>query len=772
MKVISRFFSNEPKYLEPMLDAFEQWNQTLHDPTSSCSKDHEPMVWEERYIMLYWLSHLLLTPFDLASITSASNSENVALPSGLNLPMALPLVAVRIISLAIRFIYSSSKERESSVALLARIALRPDMHRAGLLDTLVSWAQIQLMDHSSRPSITSIYAHVGLLSFIVRILNGGDTAFLAPILMPILQCIQKINGEETLSSKIITTSAVGRKLIIKIYRSISLVMLRTECNTSTSSNLEIIDPLLEEVIEHLLTSLADKDTPVRLAASKALSMIVLELEPSMAAEVVEAVVGNLEENVLWDSNLDTTCSLETNIRFSERDLTAVNPLRWHGLILTLSHLLYRRSPPPDQLPAILKFLLIALGFEQRSAAGNSVGASVRDAACFGIWSLARRYTTQELLRIRRTIIYVAADEQKPATVLQVLANHLLIAASLDASGNIRRGASAALQELVGRHPDTVTKGIDLVQVVDYHAVALRSRAMRKVALDASTLSYCYWTILLEGLLSRRGIGSLDTDSRRLAASTLGSIVIIEGRKGIELSVSRLLSGIDSVKNRDAKRRHGLLLGLEAIVEVARSLNSPEYKSSIAHTLFSLWKIFQPEGLLTAKDFTLSVHRPELTAEAACSLIFALSSMSHDTLNTLTILKPSPGIVLRCVQLVKLSLARTEDVVVACSSKAAGGLFNLLDDLNRDKIVKAWIEELQVEKPGGLRAGKGSGLLAALGAVFHLYSAFSLLGQSILDTLLLFTTANTSIEARIVALKSLTVGVIASNGNVVCSTGLQ
>ena len=88
-----------------------------------------------------------------------------------------------------------------------------------------------------------------------------------------------------------------------------------------------------------------------------------------------------------------------------------------------------------------------------------------------------------------------------------------MAASLDSAGNIRRGASAALQELIGRHPDTIEQGISTVQVVDYHAVSLRARAMVEVSLAASKLSDIYWPVILEGLLSWRGVGSPDAQSR-------------------------------------------------------------------------------------------------------------------------------------------------------------------------------------------------------------------------------------------------------------------
>jgi hypothetical protein len=96
-----------------------------------------------------------------------------------------------------------------------------------------------------------------------------------------------------------------------------------------------------------------------------------------------------------------------------------------------------------------------------------------------------------------------------SSVLQVLATELVVSASLDPAGNIRRGSSAALQELIGRHPNTIAEGIRVVQVVDYHAVALRSRAIMEVAFQSAMLSKSYMDGILDALLGWRGIGDAD-----------------------------------------------------------------------------------------------------------------------------------------------------------------------------------------------------------------------------------------------------------------------
>jgi hypothetical protein len=56
--------------------------------------------------------------------------------------------------------------------------------------------------------------------------------------------------------------------------------------------------VIETTIGTLFEALADNATPVRLAASKALSVITLKLAPAMAGQVVEEVLASMKRDVL------------------------------------------------------------------------------------------------------------------------------------------------------------------------------------------------------------------------------------------------------------------------------------------------------------------------------------------------------------------------------------------------------------------------------------------------------------------------------------------
>ncbi|KAE8442213.1 hypothetical protein EG329_003742 [Mollisiaceae sp. DMI_Dod_QoI] len=556
-KVIVRFWSTETRYLELLLTAIES-NQV----DSAVEDENAPTwEWEERYITLLWLSQLLLAPFDLASISSR-DTEDVMKPRipGLLWPPNLPTITLRAISLGIKYLSSSGKERDAAKTLLVRIAMRRDMQTLGVQDALIQWTITCL--HITADPDRSIYHYIGVLSFIAGILiSSVGTTNMDRFINQISRVIQSIIQKDVAVFKVIRGSDVARKATVKILRTIVVLLLQ---GSDLSSN--AASEMIEFTISHMLDSLADSATPVRLAASKALSIITLKLPSDMATQVVEAVLQSLDANVLSVKKPGSEVKM--------RNLARVNPLEWHGLTLTLSHLLYRQSIAPEDLAPVLDALRLALSFEQRSTSGSSLGTNVRDAACFGIWAVARRYKTADLQAFQlssNVIIRSNFSDEAGVSALQTLANDLVVSACVDPAGNIRRGASAALQELIGRHPNTISEGIQVVQVVDYHAVALRTRAMKDVAIQASQLSEEYHRAILEALLGWRGVRDVNPSARRNAAFTIGTLVWQQNFTksgswlGVQSAISNISKQIGELEQREINERHGLILAFAAVV---------------------------------------------------------------------------------------------------------------------------------------------------------------------------------------------------------------
>ncbi|GKZ20060.1 hypothetical protein AbraIFM66951_008219 [Aspergillus brasiliensis] len=762
VKVISRFLNNEPKYLDPLIRAFVEWDAVKDEPELGLGDIPLRLVWEERYVMLIWLSHLLLAPFDLASMSS----DDIPVPYDnlgtlKQMPNQTPMVAKSLLSVALNYVNVSGKEREAATIVLARLVLRRDMQALGLLTNLTDWA-FSVVQPAGGLEPPSVYTCLGVLSFIARLGASGQVEDFAPLVSPVFGQTLKILQGNSAVSDVIKSSALARKTIIKILRTVTVMALSLSEREDNAISDDQVSTILEDAIDHFLVALADKDTPVRFAASKALSIITLKLDPDMAAEVIEAVTGSLEENILYEKRDGTIVTpLEARrigINLLKRNLSAVDAQRWQGLILTLGHLLFRRAPPTHQLGDVLQPLISGLDFEQRSSTGSSVGTGVRDASCFGIWALSRKYTTQELLALKPQTISTATSQGEEST-LQMLAVELVCAACVDPSGNIRRGASAALQELIGRHPNTIAEGISLVQVVDYHAVARRSRAMIDVAKATAALSPHYWTPLVESLMHWRGIGSPDAESRRHAAKAIGTLSTQQSYKSMEQVFQRLLNRMSTIPHSDVETRHGCLLAIAATVDAfntqrERFPGDTSEASSVSHQVTKAWEIFGSSLGPTKDDLTLQTFRPELTAEASSQLICSLAQ-SVSLACEPRIPQPSVDLLSKAQETLLLCISRSEDISIESSSNAVSELLPLLPPAEQEKMIQGWFSHTHTT--WNLPTGRGQ--ITALGTVFKQIDKNSSLRRSIIDSILECAGKEELIEKRVAAVKSLATGVL-------------
>lgn len=757
---------------------------------------HGYMVWEESFVMLLWVSHLLLAPFDLSSMSS--DNAGIQLRDSLlyvDLPTDIPPIAKRLVRISSYHLSLPSKAREAAGALLVRLAVRTDMRKVGLQMMLIDWALSTVRAEYDATTPTSIYGLIGIFSFLAGFVASAENEVLKPLLSRTYNSISHADSDQSSSSAGANSSASARKLIIKIDRALAVVGIKIDSKAPDSSGPSLGEGALEDIVDHLLMALEDKDTPVRLAASKALSVIAVELEPDMVEQIIDMIDERLYEDALWE---DAQTEVDT-LGNSVPNLGAVSALRWHGLILALSQLVFRGSMPPKPVLAkVMYSLVIALRFEQRSSLGNSVGTSVRDAACFGLWALSRRYSTAEIKRYKPTRnedydgaiestrripgyaihsvgvstvsrpITSETDHSAVVSTLQILANELVLASTLDASGNIRRGASAALQEMIGRHPDEIKYGIDLVQVVDYHGIALRSRAMTEIAISVSQIEPIYWHSILHGLLDWRGVRSGDAECRRNAAHAIGLLAHSRGPEMVVSTVSTLRLSLHACEIPNDAQRHGILLALAEVVsrwsEVDLS-SRPHLSTPMEEQLAGLWPIFNGGGAPKDRSnerivITNTKHlHSTLISEAVCSLVAALAkSIIHGKS-----LRPSPAELRGCLEAIEVSLPQSDEIVLAASTRAARVLFRILDRDTQENLVSRWARILRGTSSGPTESST-VGVAAALGAVFQYVQA----PQSqdlIIDTLTSLVSNEHGISLRCTALRSLTSGVLESNGRI-------
>ncbi|KAH4400467.1 hypothetical protein HBH92_234040 [Parastagonospora nodorum] len=750
-KVIKGFLSNEPRYLLPILQELEVGRNYRAGNGDACPHEHV-VPWVERYILLSWLSHLMLAPFPLASMSGLESSEPVSTLLGAELPAKAPAITLRVLSVCFGLLRSASKERTAAANLLAKLCMRPDMQKLGMLDKLANWSVLCL--ESADETQGDIHQCLGMLSFLSGLVASTTNDEVAGSLSAIYRACRSLLNLKHLSW--IKSSAVARKIIVKILRNI---VIHTLHPTAVLVELDSTT-VLEEVIEYLLEAVADGDTPVRYGASKALSVITLKLETEMANEVLEAILGSLNESVYWEG--------------SKRNLSGVNALRWHGLTLTLAQLLYRKAIATSRLPEVLNALLLSLSFEQRSPTGGSVGTNVRDSACFGVWALSRRYATSDLLVVDTAAIR-ACDHRESLSVPQALAIELLTVACLDPAGNIRRGSSAALQELIGRHPDTVEQGIPLVQVVDFHAVGLRQRAMCDVATRVGDLHRLYWEALFDHLLSWRGTGALDNDSRLFAAQALGLLTKTRSPHTVRILSDRVCHEIAKLRPRQVEERQGLVSALAAIINTLSGQTAPRDAPSAAEALLTskkallpLWQLLRTRLQLDDKDYTSPALRPELTASSLALFIASIASL---TIQLPQSSWPEDVPIANVIHVLNLCLARHEDSVLEAVRLTTPVVISLLSVNNKSVLcttVCSWLTTLEKESSfNGLRC---AGHAIALGSAYPILqgqppndpNSFTDIRRRIIEVLTFRCTSAVAVEARTVSLQALTIVVSSSH----------
>ena len=148
----------------------------------------------------------------------------------------------------------------------------------------------------------------------------------------------------------------------------------------------------------MLESLKDEDNVVRWTAAKGVGRITGRLTKEFADQIVEQLFALFDDNETENS--------------------------WHGGCLALAELCRRGLLLPERLAKYVPILEKALIYDINRGT-HSVGAHVRDAACYVVWSFARAYSPEIM---------------KPH--VHALSTQLIVVSLFDREVNCRRAASA------------------------------------------------------------------------------------------------------------------------------------------------------------------------------------------------------------------------------------------------------------------------------------------------------------------------------------------
>jgi len=547
---VVKFFSHDASELEPALALLEAADVSR----GACGEDEEGGgAWEARSrgacralltphpqtrsVVLLWLSLLVLIPFDLAAVDSSLTGEEAA---GSEAPLA------RALHLRLRaFLDDPGPLRARAADALARLLSRPDVatQRAAFL----GWAGEELAAAEAGPAChrSAAFRLPGAAAALAGLLKHAPRAALSAQALQLRDAALRLGVSPAAAA-----SPLLRKLAVKLAARAGALLLPAQAGDwrarraarrllgggaaggpaapapPEEAAARAAAPALEPIFQMLLRGLGDGDTPVRWAAAKACARLAARLPGDLRASVAASAL----------AAADAAAARQEDGAL-------------HGALLALAELCRRGCLEGELLRRAQAPVAAALAFDLRRGA-HSVGAHVRDAACFACWAAARAGggSREELARFARA-----------------LAPPLLAAAALDREVNVRRAAAAAFQELAGRlgsGGDGPAAAIDAVQLADYFSLGSRARAYTRVAPALARLDERYWAAMV-GLLLGQKTSHWDAAVRGLAAQALPTLLPLRAARLAEEALPPLLRAAAAAGSEPGARA-GAIMALAAL----------------------------------------------------------------------------------------------------------------------------------------------------------------------------------------------------------------
>lgn len=494
-------------------------------------------TWESRYILLLWLSILVLNPFQMSRLDSfaadAADDERQT-------------KAERIFRICMANVNNNDTSATVAAFLTAKYLVRIDIKDV-YLPRFFNWI-------IEANAVDTVAIKSGQLSAIAAICKHGKRDDLLPHAGRILTWILGCNYKDL-------SDYLKSKIFIKIVQRLGLIFLKPRLanwryqrgSRSLTANLakgeegvielqhesSVADEEddgdiqvpggMEDIVEELLLALRSPSSDIRWSAAKGIGRVTNRLPKELGDEVVGSVIEIL------------------------------NPLEpheaWHGGCLAIAELAKRGLLLPYRLEAMVPILLQALIYDEMKGY-MSVGQHIRDAACYMSWAFARAYEPTVL-----------------EPFVQRIAAGLLVTTIFDREINCRRAASAAFQENVGRLGN-FPHGIDILTKADFYSVGMRVHSY----LDISDFvaQFTEYTVPLVDHLVAEKVGHWDTAIRELTARSLFRLT---KRNGNYMVVAVLPVLFEKTSSIDVNVRHGSVMAIGEICRALKEMESAETSSA-------------------------------------------------------------------------------------------------------------------------------------------------------------------------------------------------
>ena len=620
--------------------------------------------WEMRYILLLWLSLICMIPFDLVrfdeATTGTAKDEHVR-------------TASRIQSVGRHFLASPGKERDAAAVVLGKLLQRQDTSQKDLQDFL-AWSRANLLA-SPEPTIFVATGILQTLCGIVKTLSPLALAPHAPTIRLIvalyssdLEEVAEAAANKTISAPFrFSDNSLVNKYKAKMACRLGLKALRPrkrrqlpaarmlwqstqqarlEGGDEDDENDEEVPEQVDACIATLMDSLQDKDTVVRYSAAKGLSRLCGRLPTSFVDQVADAVMDLFSVNI-------------ADILGKKQDLSNVSEFTWQGCCLALAELARRGLLAGEALSAKLEWVEKALLFDIRRGA-HSVGTGVRDAACYVLWAIARAHDPESIRPMARR-----------------LSHHLVCVALLDRDISIRRAASAAFQECVGRL-SLFEHGIDIIRKTDFYAVGVRRNAFLEcaplVAVHAS-----YREAILDHLLDTT-IVHWDPSMRQLGSCAIAKIAAAD-LSTLAPPIMEQMS--QRCSSRDPALLHGALCTLAELADFCKRSEEADVRG---------WCTPMFAALDLVPRHAIRSLGPAMVVLAACRLI--ATSATEDGLRAAAADAPLWN------DFIAAALSRQDEDVQISASEALAAISRLTDCSSRIEATMSEWKSLSVSQQQG------------------------------------------------------------------------
>ncbi|KAG8732788.1 hypothetical protein FRC11_010958 [Ceratobasidium sp. 423] len=563
-KSIVPFFPHTVQDLPLALRFTEQKEKLLSESES----------WGLRYVAAMWLSLICMIPFDLARFDE---------------PGAPPehLVANRLDRIGKIYLTYPGIERESAAMLLARLYMRTDM--LSRVPNHIDWAIRRVQEGASTFEV------IGIMQVVAILMKAGGAGLVLPYIdhfRGLIKALESTNASANLLTRNLTKDTVVRKYRIKLIVRLAMCELPGKPRKVNIQNRALILPgtgtevedaymdpeydtpipeSIEEVIEQLITGAQDQDTAVRYSSAKGIARVASRLPEAFSDEIVDAVTA------LFSTH-------GTNSTDDILDLPPAAEMMWHGACLSYAELARCGMISPSRVEEVVGWICKALSFDVRKGT-YSVGSSVRDSASYVLWALVRAQSVEIL-----------------SPYLLKIAIHLVTTSLFDREVHVRRAASAAYQEAVGR-TGAIPHGIDVVRATDFYAVSVRRNAFL-VASPQVVVFTDYRQPLIEHIM-KTTLQHWDSKMRVLGSQALRVMCSVDlSTLGPQVALE-LRSRLRSI---DINEVHGALLSL---AEIAKAFKEQGYENERL-------ECFRHLSALPSAAFRK--FRGDLIVEASCYLV--------------------------------------------------------------------------------------------------------------------------------------------------------